>query len=52
MFKKFLADISGASAIEYTLIAVLLSFAALSIINATGVRLGVIFSNVAALINP
>ena len=52
MFKKFMADQSGATAIEYTLIAVLLSFAAMAIINAAGIRLAVIFSTISTLINP
>jgi pilus assembly protein Flp/PilA len=48
MLRKFLRDERGATAIEYCLIAVGISAAALATINAMGIRLNVIFSNIVA----
>jgi pilus assembly protein Flp/PilA len=51
MFRRFLADQSGASSIEYALIAVLISTAALVAIDAAGVTLNAVFMNISAGFN-
>jgi pilus assembly protein Flp/PilA len=52
MIKRFLADESGATAIEYGLIAVGISTAALVVIDGLGLTLNTIFSNLQASFSP
>jgi pilus assembly protein Flp/PilA len=52
MLRKFLADTSGATAIEYCVVAIGIAFACLAIVDAMGIRLNVIFSNLAAAFIP
>ena len=47
MFKKFLADESGATAIEYGLIAALVSVAGIVALESMGQSLSALFSDVA-----
>jgi len=46
MFKRFLRDESGATAIEYGLIAAGISAAIISVVNTLGTKLVTTFSNV------
>ncbi len=48
MFKNFVADESGATAIEYGLIAALVSIAAIGALTAVGSQLTVTFTAVSA----
>ena len=47
MFKNFVADESGATAIEYGLIAALVSIAAIGALTAVGTQLTATFTSVA-----
>ncbi len=51
MLKKFLLDESGATAIEYGLIAALISVALIAGVKAIGVNLDSIFTNAGSEIN-
>ena len=51
MLEKFLADESGATAIEYGLIAALISIAAVAAMQNVGNNLKVIFNSVATNLN-
>lgn len=50
-FKTFLSDESGATAIEYGLIAALVSVAAIVALTSLGSSLNALFSNVAGILN-
>ena len=47
LFKRFATDESGATAIEYGLIASLIAVACITIFNTVGTNLGVVFTKVA-----
>jgi len=49
--KEFAADESGATAIEYALLAVLVGIAIIGVVTALGDSLKVIFSNVATTLD-
>jgi pilus assembly protein Flp/PilA len=51
MIRKFLADESAASAIEYCLIAVGIAGACLVIFDALGVTLGTLFTSISTSLN-
>jgi pilus assembly protein Flp/PilA len=48
LFKKFLSDQSGATAIEYGLIAAGISVAIIAVVNALGTQLNTTFSSVSS----
>ncbi|EJW10945.1 hypothetical protein A33M_3686 [Rhodovulum sp. PH10] len=51
LIKRFISNESGATAIEYGLIAAGISIAILSVVNALGTKLTNVFSNISSQMN-
>ena len=51
LFSRFVRDESGATAIEYGLIAALIAVAAIAAMTSVGSKLGTTFNNVASQLN-
>jgi pilus assembly protein Flp/PilA len=52
IFKRFLADESGATAIEYGLIAAGIAIAIITAVNGVGSKLNTVFGNVSTALTP
>lgn len=51
MFKRFLSDTAGATAIEYALIASLIAVAVISAVQMVGTRINTVFGEVGNALN-